>query len=78
MPGANVVQLIFFPAGLVAVALVSLGIIQVPFFASFAYLGIVVALGYQLCNDAVRAADLASEPVTWASPKRQLKCIAPT
>src|SRR5881275_2593385 len=42
-------------------ALVILGIIEVPFFASFAYLGIVVALGYQLCNDAVRAADLASE-----------------
>src|SRR5438552_5025494 len=42
-------------------ALVVLGIIRVPFFASFAYLGIVVALGYQLCNDAVRAADLASE-----------------
>src|SRR5213596_549505 len=42
-------------------ALVVLGIIQVPFFASFAYLGIVVALGYQLCNDAVRAAGLASE-----------------
>ena len=42
-------------------ALVILGIIQIPVFASFAYLGIVVALGYQLCNDAVRAADLASE-----------------
>src|SRR6184192_1415556 len=42
-------------------ALVVLGIIRVPFFASFAYLGIVVALGYQLCNDAVRASDLASE-----------------
>src|SRR5512132_512219 len=42
-------------------ALVILGIVQVPVFASFAYLGIVVALGYQLCNDAVRAADLASE-----------------
>src|SRR5258705_974398 len=40
---------------------VILGIIQVPVFASFAYLGIVVALGYQLCNDAMRAADLASE-----------------
>jgi len=40
-------------------ALVILGIVQVPVFASFAYLGIVVALGYQLCNDAVRAADLA-------------------
>src|SRR5436309_9890502 len=42
-------------------ALVVWGTIQVPFFASFAYLGIVVALGYQLCNDAVRAAHLASE-----------------
>src|SRR6476620_1648970 len=42
-------------------ALVVLGIMQVPFFGSFAYLGIVVALGYQLCDDAVRAADLASE-----------------
>ncbi len=42
-------------------ALVILGIIQVPFFASFAYLCIVVALGYQLCNDAIRAAHLASE-----------------
>ena len=42
-------------------ALVVLGVIQVPFFGSFAYLGIVVALGYQLCNDAVRAAHLASE-----------------
>src|SRR5438874_8129579 len=42
-------------------ALVILGIIQVPFFLSFAYLGIWVARGYQLCNDAVRAADLASE-----------------
>ena len=52
----------FFGAIVVAqFALVILGIIQVPLFASFAYLGIVVALGYQLCNDAVRAADLASE-----------------
>ena len=42
-------------------ALVVLGIMQVPFFGSFAYLGIVVALGYQLCNDSVRAAHLASE-----------------
>ena len=42
-------------------ALVVWGFIQVPLFASFAYLGIVVALGYQLCNDAVRAARLASE-----------------
>jgi PAS domain S-box-containing protein len=52
----------FFGAILAAqFALVVLGIIQVPFFGSFAYLGIVVALGYQLCNDAVRAAHLASE-----------------
>src|SRR5213080_2672525 len=52
----------FFGAMMAAqFALVVLGIIRVPFFASFAYLGIVVALGYQLCNDAVRAADLASE-----------------
>src|SRR6476661_6996906 len=42
-------------------ALVVWGIIQAPFFGSFAYLGIVVALGYQLCDDAVRAAQLASE-----------------
>src|SRR5438552_11950739 len=42
-------------------ALVILGIIEVPFFASFAYLGIMVVLGQQFCNDAVRAADLASE-----------------
>lgn len=42
-------------------ALVVWGIIQAPFFGSFAYVGIVVALGYQLCDDAVRAAHLASE-----------------
>jgi two-component system, LuxR family, sensor kinase FixL len=42
-------------------ALVLWGIIPVPFFGSFAYLGLVVALGYQLCNDAVRSAHLASE-----------------
>ena len=42
-------------------ALVVWGIIQAPFFGSFAYLGIVVALGYQLSDDAVRAAHLASE-----------------
>jgi two-component system, LuxR family, sensor kinase FixL len=42
-------------------ALVMFGVIQVPFFASFAYLGIVIALGYQLCDDAIRAAHLASE-----------------
>ena len=42
-------------------ALVVWGIIQVPFFASFAYLGIVAALSYQLCDDTVRAAHLAGE-----------------
>ena len=52
----------FFGAMVMAqFALVVWGIIQAPFFGSFAYLGIVVALGYQLCDDAVRAADLASE-----------------
>jgi len=52
----------FFGAVVMAqFALVVWGIVQVPFFASFAYLGIVVALGYQLCNDAMRAAHLASE-----------------
>jgi PAS domain S-box-containing protein len=52
----------FFGAMVMAqFALVVWGIIQAPLFGSFAYLGIVVALGYQLCDDAVRAADLASE-----------------
>ena len=52
----------FFGALVIAqFALVVWGIIQAPLFGSFAYLGIVVALGYQLCDDAVRAADLASE-----------------
>src|SRR5437667_12521584 len=52
----------FFGAIVAAqVALVVLGIIQVPFFASFASVGIVVALGDPLCNDAVRAAARASE-----------------
>jgi two-component system, LuxR family, sensor kinase FixL len=52
----------FFGAIVIAqFALVVWGIIQAPFFGSFAYLGIVVALGYQLCDDAVRAAHLASE-----------------
>ena len=52
----------FFGAMVMAqFALVVWGIIQAPLFGSFAYLGIVVSLGYQLCDDAVRAADLASE-----------------
>jgi len=52
----------FFGAMVMAqFALVVWGIIQAPLFGSFAYMGIVVALGYQLCDDAVRAADLASE-----------------
>jgi len=52
----------FFGALVIAqFALVVWGIIQAPLFGSFAYLGIVVSLGYQLCDDAVRAADLASE-----------------
>jgi two-component system sensor kinase FixL len=52
----------FFGAMVMAqFALVVWGIIQAPLFGSFAYLGIVVALGYQLCDDAIRAAHLASE-----------------
>src|SRR4029077_5277930 len=52
----------FFGAIVIAqFALVVWGVIQAPFFGSFAYLGIVVALGYQLCDDAARAAHLARE-----------------
>src|SRR5436309_2828965 len=53
-------------------AFVTLGIIEVPSFASLAYLGIVVALGYQLCNDAARAADLASESQVSEEPFRRV------
>ncbi len=41
------------------VPLVIWGIINVPFFLSFAYLGIVVAMGYELSNDMFQAAQLA-------------------
>jgi signal transduction histidine kinase len=40
------------------VALVVWGVIGVPFFSSFAYLGIVAALGYELSQDLIRAARL--------------------
>jgi two-component system sensor kinase FixL len=52
-------SIIFFGLIVAAqVALVVWGVIQVPFFGCFAYLGIVTALGYQLCDDTVRAAQL--------------------
>jgi PAS domain S-box-containing protein len=55
-------SIIFFGAIVAApVAQVVWGVIQVPFFACFAYLGIVAALSYQLCNDTVRAARLAQK-----------------
>ena len=53
-------SIIFFGTIVAAqVALVVWGIIQVPFFASFAYLGIVAALGYQLSDDTMQAAHFA-------------------
>src|SRR6266702_610629 len=53
-------SIIFFGVIVVAqVMLVVRGVIHVPFVSSFAYLGIVAALGYQLCDDTVRAAQLA-------------------
>ncbi|PYJ61667.1 MAG: hypothetical protein DME74_07785 [Verrucomicrobia bacterium] len=55
-------SIIFFSVIVAAqVALVVWGVIQVPFFACFAYLGIVAALSYQLCDDTVRAARLAQK-----------------
>jgi PAS domain S-box-containing protein len=59
MVGGNIV---FFGTIVAAqVALVVWGVIQVPFFSSFAYLGIVAALGYELSHDMIRAARLAHE-----------------
>jgi two-component system sensor kinase FixL len=53
-------SIIFFGVIVVAqVMLVVRGVIQVPFVSCFAYLGIVAALGYQLCDDTVRAPQLA-------------------
>jgi two-component system, LuxR family, sensor kinase FixL len=43
------------------VPLVIWGIIDIPFFLCFAYLGIVAAMAYELSNDMVRAAYLAHE-----------------
>src|SRR5438128_629347 len=54
-------HLVYMPVRLVSVSLVVWGVIQVPFFACFAYLGIVAALSYQLCDDTVRAARLAQK-----------------
>jgi PAS domain S-box-containing protein len=59
MVGGNIV---FFGTIVAAqVALVVWGVIQVPFFSSFAYLGIVAALGYELSHDMIRAVRLAHE-----------------
>jgi PAS domain S-box-containing protein len=43
------------------VPLVIWGIINVPFFLSFAYSGIVLAMGYELSNDILQAAQLAQK-----------------
>ncbi len=40
-------------------ALVILGVIKSPFFVSFPYLGMIAAMGYELSNNLVRAAQLA-------------------
>lgn len=39
-------------------ALMDRGLLRVPYFISFAYLGIVVAMGYELSSDLLKAADL--------------------
>jgi two-component system sensor kinase FixL len=53
-------SIIFFGAIVAAqVTLVVWGVMQIPFFGCFAYLGIVAALGYQLCDDTVRGAQLS-------------------
>jgi len=53
-------SIIFFATIVAAqVALVIWGVIQIPFFSGFAYLGIVASLAYQLSDDTVRAARLA-------------------
>jgi PAS domain S-box-containing protein len=43
------------------VPLVIWGVIDVPFFLSFAYSGIVLAMGYELSNDMLRTAQLAKQ-----------------
>lgn len=55
-------SIVFFGTIVAAqVALVVWGVIQVPFFSGFAYLGIVAALGYELSHDMIRAVRLAHE-----------------
>jgi PAS domain S-box-containing protein len=54
-------SMIFGAILLCHVPLVIWGIIQVPFFLSFSYTGVVVAMGYELSNDMARAARLARE-----------------
>jgi two-component system, LuxR family, sensor kinase FixL len=43
------------------VPLVIWGILNVPFFLGFAYSGIVLAMGYEVCNDMLRTAQLAKQ-----------------
>jgi PAS domain S-box-containing protein len=55
-------SIVFFGTIVAAqVALVVWGVIEVPFFSGFAYLGIVAALGYELSHDMIRAVRLAHE-----------------
>ncbi len=44
-----------------ASVLVGWGLIQTPFFVSFAYLGMIAAMGYELSDDLLRAAQLARQ-----------------
>ncbi len=54
--------LIFFSVIAVGeVVLVVWGIIQAPFLACFAYLGVITAMGYEISSDLVRRADLARQ-----------------
>ncbi len=54
--------LIFFSAIAVGeVVLVVWGIIQAPFLACFAYLGVITAMGYEISSDVVRSAVLARQ-----------------
>jgi PAS domain S-box-containing protein len=55
-------SIVFFGTIVAAqVALVVWGVMRVPFFSCFAYLGIVAALGYELSHDMIPAARLARE-----------------
>jgi two-component system sensor kinase FixL len=53
--------LLFAGAGAGQTALVSWGVVQWPLVPSLFYLGVIVAMGYELANDALRAAHLARD-----------------